>query len=145
MLALCSLLCSYCLSSHQDHAVAQTLVHNICVDTILSFVLLDLQVWFFSSLGCIKAGSSPRLLDWNSVQHKLPWNVVVFFGSGFAIAEAAKVRMIYYSCEHQRILQEHMQISNYNVDDNREIFMNFFHVYTAIGAECMAWKASAGL
>lgn len=38
----------------------------------------------------IGAGSSPRLLDWNSVQHKLPWNVVILLGSGFALAEAAK-------------------------------------------------------
>lgn len=62
------------------------------------FVLSDIQILFFfsSSLGCIKAGSSPRLLDWNSIQHKLPWNVVVFFGSGFAISEAAKVRIVYY-------------------------------------------------
>lgn len=99
MLALYSLLCSYCLSSHQDHAAAQTLVHHAysnCVYTAFSVVLSDIQVLFFSSLGCIKAGSSPRLLDWNSIQHKLPWNVVVFFGSGFAISEAAKVRIVYY-------------------------------------------------
>ena len=39
----------------------------------------------------IGAGSSPRLLDWESVQHKLPWNVVIVLGSGFALAAAAEV------------------------------------------------------
>ena len=35
--------------------------------------------------------ANDTLLDWNSVQHKLPWNVVLLLGSGFAIAEAADV------------------------------------------------------
>ena len=46
---------------------------------------------FSLSSDWIGAGSSPRLLDWNSVQHKLPWNVVILLGSGFALAEAAQV------------------------------------------------------
>ena len=33
----------------------------------------------------------PTLLDWESVQHKLPWNVVILLGSGFAIADGADV------------------------------------------------------
>ena len=41
----------------------------------------------------IGAGASPRLLDWDSVQHKLPWNVVILLGSGFALAEAAEVNV----------------------------------------------------
>ena len=52
-----------------------------------------------TSLDWIGAGSSPRLLDWDSVQHKLPWNVVILLGSGFALAEAAQVESdgIYYT------------------------------------------------
>jgi hypothetical protein len=30
-------------------------------------------------------------LDWDTVQKKLPWNVVILLGSGFAIADAAVV------------------------------------------------------
>ncbi len=41
--------------------------------------------------GCLKAGSSPRLLDWDTVQHKLPWNVVILLGSGFALAKGVEV------------------------------------------------------
>ena len=41
----------------------------------------------------LKGGASPRLLDWESVQCKLPWNVIILLGSGFAIAEAAEVRV----------------------------------------------------
>ena len=44
---------------------------------------------WMSSLDWIGAGSSPWLLDWDSVQHKLPWNVVILLGSsGFALAVA---------------------------------------------------------
>ena len=39
----------------------------------------------------LKAGSSPRLLDWDTVQQKLPWGIIILLGSGFAIAEAAEV------------------------------------------------------
>lgn len=41
----------------------------------------------------LKAGDSPRILDWDSIQKKLPWNVIILLGSGFAIAEAAEVRV----------------------------------------------------
>ena len=40
----------------------------------------------------LESGSSPRLLDWNTVQHKLPWDVVILLGSGFALAAGAQVR-----------------------------------------------------
>ena len=38
-------------------------------------------------------GSSPKLLDWDTVQRKLPWNVVVLLGAGFVLAEASRVRI----------------------------------------------------
>lgn len=41
-----------------------------------------------------------RLLDWDSVQHKLPWNVVLLLGSGFALAEGAEVLHILYCAGH---------------------------------------------
>lgn len=31
------------------------------------------------------------LLDWNSIQSKLAWNVVILLGSGFALSAGAKV------------------------------------------------------
>lgn len=45
-------------------------------------------------LEVLKAGKSPRLLDWDSIQKSLPWNVVFILGSGFAIAEAAEVKQL---------------------------------------------------
>ncbi len=42
----------------------------------------------------IGAGSSPRLLDWKSVQTGLPWNVVIVLGSGFALAAGAEVCVV---------------------------------------------------
>ena len=44
-----------------------------------------------TSSGCIAAGRSDRLLDWTTVHHKLPWNVVLLLGSGFALARGAQV------------------------------------------------------
>lgn len=38
----------------------------------------------------IGAGRSPRLLDWDTVQHRLPWNVIFLLGSGFALAAGAE-------------------------------------------------------
>ncbi|XP_078404405.1 Na(+)/citrate cotransporter-like isoform X2 [Cetorhinus maximus] len=32
-----------------------------------------------------------KLLDWNTVQHKLPWNVVLLLGGGFALAKGCEV------------------------------------------------------
>ena len=42
-------------------------------------------------VACMVSGESERLLDWDTVQHKLPWNVVLLLGSGFAMAKAAEV------------------------------------------------------
>lgn len=40
-------------------------------------------------LACPVDGTE-TLLDWDSVQHKLPWSVVLLLGSGFALADGAK-------------------------------------------------------
>ncbi|XP_078278784.1 Na(+)/citrate cotransporter-like [Rhinoraja longicauda] len=38
-----------------------------------------------------KGGHSVRLLDWKVVQQKLPWNVVLLLGGGFALAKGCEV------------------------------------------------------
>ncbi|XP_078278781.1 Na(+)/citrate cotransporter-like isoform X2 [Rhinoraja longicauda] len=38
-----------------------------------------------------KGGHSVRLLDWKVVQRKLPWNVVLLLGGGFALAKGCQV------------------------------------------------------
>lgn len=56
---------------------------------MIVFLLFVMPSKFFIP-NVIEAGASPRLLDWQSVQHKVPWNVVILLGSGFAVAEAAE-------------------------------------------------------
>ena len=65
--------------------------HPLSLSLSLSLSLHVLINWM-ASLDWIGAGSSPRLLDWDTVQHKLPWNVVILLGSGFALAEGAQVQ-----------------------------------------------------
>ena len=47
----------------------------------------------------------PPLLDWNTVQQKLPWGVIILLGGGFALADMCKV-------------------SSFNADDSRLLFIN---------------------
>nr|XP_006814711.1 PREDICTED: solute carrier family 13 member 5-like [Saccoglossus kowalevskii] len=49
------------------------------------------------NFGCLRmrqddsvAGPKQALLDWHTVNTKLPWNVVILLGGGFALAEACK-------------------------------------------------------
>ena len=62
-----------CCKSHDYHMIICKLYHL-----------------YFISLACPTDGTE-TLLDWDSVQHKLPWNVVLLLGSGFALADAAEV------------------------------------------------------
>ena len=38
------------------------------------------------------ASSIKRLLDWQTVQRKMPWGTIVLLGGGLALAEGTKVR-----------------------------------------------------
>lgn len=37
------------------------------------------------------SGSSPALLEWNYVQQRFPWSVLLLLGGGYAISDASKV------------------------------------------------------
>ena len=45
---------------------------------------------YSNTLVLYQSGDSDRLLDWPTVQRKLPWNVVILLGSGFALATGAQ-------------------------------------------------------
>ena len=51
--------------------------------------LTPMYYHWISYLECPVNGNE-SLLDWDTVQHKLPWNVVLLLGSGFALADAAE-------------------------------------------------------
>ncbi|XP_019854709.1 PREDICTED: solute carrier family 13 member 5-like [Amphimedon queenslandica] len=60
---------------------------------LLLFILPTKPCCFFRrrrhcSCSC-PADGRETLLDWDSVHHKLPWNVVLLLGSGFALADGA--------------------------------------------------------
>ena len=64
---------------------------------------------FCTSSACIAAGRSDRLLDWTTVHHKLPWNVVLLLGSGFALAKGAQVSLEWDQCWHA-VLSTHAMV-----------------------------------
>ena len=53
---------------------------------------------FPSSFPCLKSHSTgyklgPPILDWKTVQAKLPWGVIILLGGGFALADMCKVSL----------------------------------------------------
>lgn len=67
---------------------------TVCIAiVILAFILpAKLNFWCFSKAGPDEeVRPSPALLDWNYVQQKFPWNVLLLLGGGYAISDASKV------------------------------------------------------
>lgn len=91
-----------CMHPHTCAWTSFTHVHALSAHMCCTFNVYMCYLWMCFSLpdaDLLKAGASPRLLDWESIQHKLPWNVIILLGSGFAIAEAAAVSaMPSYCC-----------------------------------------------
>jgi len=62
---------------------------------VLAFILPSKpNFWCFRSASHFddeKTQPSPSLLDWNYVQQKFPWNVLLLLGGGYAISDASKV------------------------------------------------------
>ncbi len=50
-----------------------------------------------SNIGVIPEGPVPALLDWETVHHKMPWNVIIVLGGGFALADACKVCLFIFN------------------------------------------------
>ena len=46
----------------------------------------------YCGAGCCDGSAGGALLDWNTVQSKLAWNVVILLGAGLALSAGAKVR-----------------------------------------------------
>lgn len=49
------------------------------------------KFWFTNQGERDSDRSNPSLLEWKSVQDKLPWGIVLLFGGGFAISDASKI------------------------------------------------------
>ncbi|OPJ78637.1 solute carrier family 13 member 2 isoform B [Patagioenas fasciata monilis] len=64
------------------------------IAVLILFVLLVL-LWFTRDPGFIPGSKSnirapPALLDWKTVQQKMPWNIVFLLGGGFALAKGSE-------------------------------------------------------
>lgn len=46
-----------------------------------------------NAAGKIVEKPGPSLLEWNVIQKKMPWGVVILLGGGFSMAKATKVRV----------------------------------------------------
>ena len=84
---------------------------NLLLDIIMIFILYryvsDASTGIFictflfafpSSFPCLKSHSTgyklgPPILDWKTVQAKLPWGVIILLGGGFALADMCKVSL----------------------------------------------------
>ena len=42
----------------------------------------------------------PGLLEFKEMSRKFPWNIIILLGSGFALADACKVKKIGTQCVH---------------------------------------------
>jgi len=43
----------------------------------------------------LSSAPSTALLSWKIAQKKLPWNIVLLLGGGFALAKGSEVRVLY--------------------------------------------------
>lgn len=48
------------------------------------------SAWEIENPGRLKA--PPALLNWKTVNEKMPWNIVLLLGGGFALAKGSEVR-----------------------------------------------------
>lgn len=52
------------------------------------------QTLFWVPGGRAKFQAPPPLLDWKVVQQKMPWNIVLLLGGGFALAKGSEVAFL---------------------------------------------------
>lgn len=59
-------------------------------------VITKLKLGFYQSEGLGSQGSAPPLLTWQVTQKKMPWNIVLLLGGGFALAKGSEVKLYFY-------------------------------------------------
>lgn len=64
------------------------------------------SAWGVEKPGRVKA--PPALLNWKTVNEKMPWNIVFLLGGGFALAKGSEVRDTapFPDCLRQTLWQE---------------------------------------
>eukprot|EP00118_Oscarella_pearsei_P028984 m.3397 g.3397 ORF g.3397 m.3397 type:complete len:608 (+) comp9346_c0_seq1:1-1824(+) len=63
---------------------------SFATDTTAGMLMCFLLFIFPARLQPAAGQSSPRLLDWTSVQKNLPWGIVILMGGGFALADGCQ-------------------------------------------------------
>ena len=54
-------------------------------------MLYILSYYFYIDMFTYHTGPVDTLLDWNTIQKKLPWGIIFLIGGGFALAKASTV------------------------------------------------------
>jgi len=56
---------------------------------LIAISLFVIPSTFPTSLGKVDSESPNTLMDWHTVQHKMPWGTLMLFGGGYALADAS--------------------------------------------------------
>ena len=107
------ILLTYLLLSYTKSSICYSVTiwikhsYSLSLCPVLNLPDFFFRCWFTGFGEPSEPGPVPALLDWETVHKKLPWNVIIVLGGGFALADACKVSL----WGHLRV----KKINSYNV------------------------------